>query len=428
MEFIAVSIKDSAQFEQSLFKWASQFSHCANLRSNPEGAYSYPDRNTFDFLLACGAKAVYQPTEGDFFDGLKAFRDTHKDWLLGHFSYDLKNQLETLQSAKTNHIGFPEMSFFVPLHLFKKDVNGWWYKGEAEIVQLLADIDAYTPEDVPHKPVELHPVITHNTYISRVTKLLHHIKVGDIYEANYCQDFVAEDTQINPYTTFEAMMWRSPVPFAAFYRVHHSYLLCASPERFLKKTGSQLVSQPIKGTAKRGRNKAEDLTLKQALLADPKERSENVMIVDLVRNDLSHYAAKGSVVVKELFGCYTFPQVHQLISTVTATLKPEADGIDALKKAFPMGSMTGAPKIRAMELIEDTEHFRRGLYSGSVGYITPHGDFDFNVVIRSILYNAKTGYISCPVGGAVTYKASPENEYNESLLKANASISLLKGL
>lgn len=428
MEFVAVSIEDSARFEQSLFKWASQFTHCANLRSNSGGDYSYPDTNSFDFLLGCGAKAVYQSSPGDSFEGLKAFRDTEKDWLLGHFSYDLKNELEDLDSAQPNRIGFPEMCFFVPLHLFKKDVTGWWYRGEADIGELLRDIYAFTPAEIPHKSLSLKPFITHNTYISCVTTLLHHIKIGDIYEANYCQDFVAEEAQINPYITFESMMQRSPVPFAAFYRVQDSYLLCASPERFLKKTGSELISQPIKGTAKRGKNNAEDLEIKQALIADPKERSENVMIVDLVRNDLSHFAAKGSVRVKELFGCYTFPQVHQLISTVTATLKRGVDGIDALKKAFPMGSMTGAPKIRAMELIEGTEHFRRGIYSGSVGYITPDGDFDFNVVIRSILYNAQTGYVSCPVGGAITYKASPEKEYEESLLKANASINLLSGL
>lgn len=196
--------------------------------------------------------------------------------------------------------------------------------------------------------------------------------------------------------------------------------MCASPERFLKKEKDLLVSQPIKGTAPRGRNAKEDMQLKKELFTDAKERSENVMIVDLVRNDLSHVAAKNSVKVTELFGIYSFSTVHQMISTVTARLGKDYHFTDALRYTFPMGSMTGAPKVRAMQLIEQYEDTRRGLYSGAVGYITPERDFDFNVVIRSILYNKQEQYLGFMAGSAITSGSIPEKEYQECLHKAQA--------
>ena len=213
----------------------------------------------------------------------------------------------------------------------------------------------------------------------------------------------------------------SPTPFSTFYKLNNQYLLCASPERFVKKDGDKIISQPIKGTAKRDlTNKTRDEQLKQQLINSQKEKSENVMIVDLVRNDLSKIAARNSVQVDELFGIYSFPQVHQMISTVSATIKDEIDFADMLKASFPMGSMTGAPKYRVMQLIEEYEQTKRGIYSGSFGYITPQNDFDFNVVIRSIVYNEQTKYVSYQVGGAITHYSNAEDEYEECLLKAKA--------
>jgi para-aminobenzoate synthetase component 1 len=224
------------------------------------------------------------------------------------------------------------------------------------------------------------------------------------------------------------LLKKSPVPFGAFVKSNGCYLMCASPERFLKKTGNRMLSQPIKGTSKRGVNEAEDIALKQALLNSEKERAENLMIVDLVRNDLARSAKTGTVKVEELFGIYSFEQVHQMISTVSATLADGIHWVDALKYAFPMGSMTGAPKISAMHLIEQYERTARGLYSGAVGYITPEGDFDFNVVIRSLQYNSINQFLNFEVGGAITYDSIPEKEYEECLIKAGAILDTLSSL
>ena len=250
--------------------------------------------------------------------------------------------------------------------------------------------------------------------------MLAHIHRGDIYEANFCQEFYADDTILNPLETYNHLNSISKPPFATFLKLYDKYVLSASPERYIKKKGDKLISQPIKGTAKRSLDLEEDKLLKKALKNDDKERSENIMIVDLVRNDLSKTARKGSVKVKELCQVYTFEQVHQMISTVVSKIKKNVHPIDVLKTTFPLGSMTGVPKISAMRIIEDLEETKRGFYSGSVGYITPKGDFDFNVIIRSILYNATQKYVSYSVGGAITAKSNPLKEYEECLIKAKA--------
>ena len=226
--------------------------------------------------------------------------------------------------------------------------------------------------------------------------------------------------------TFEQLQSISKPPFAVYFKNNDQFLISASPERFLKKEGVNIISQPIKGTAKRSTSIEDDEILKSNLIQDPKERSENVMIVDLVRNDLSRIAKKGSVKVEELCGIYSFKQVHHLISTIKAELKPNISPVEAIKATFPMGSMTGAPKISAMQIIESLEFTKRGLYSGAVGYFTPDGDFDFNVVIRSILYNAAKSYISFSVGSAITAKSDPENEYQECMVKAKAMRNVLE--
>ncbi len=256
-------------------------------------------------------------------------------------------------------------------------------------------------------------------------RIREHILDGDVYELNYCIEFFAKKARIDPLVVYEKLASRSPMPFSVFGRVHDCYMMGASPERFLKKTGTQLLSQPIKGTIRRGKDTAEDEQLKKLLQTDEKERAENMMIVDLVRNDLARSAVTGSVKVEEMFGIYTFAQLHQMISSVSAQLRPEVPFTEAIKHAFPAGSMTGAPKIKAMELIDQYEDVKRGLYSGAIGYITPEGDFDFNVVIRSILYNAATAYLSFQVGSAITYDAVGEKEYEECLLKAKAMWEVL---
>ncbi|GAB2771117.1 hypothetical protein GCM10010465_16410 [Actinomadura fibrosa] len=275
-------------------------------------------------------------------------------------------------------------------------------------------------------PVEIQSRIPKEKYLEKVTEMLGHIQRGDIYEANFCQEFFSENAVIDPLRVYEHLNAISRPPFAGFLKLSGKYLLSASPERYLQKKGSTLISQPIKGTAPRGVDPDDDQKRINDLQNDPKERSENVMIVDLVRNDLSKTAKKGSVKVEELCRVYSFEQVHQMISTVTSQLAEGIPVVEVLKTTFPMGSMTGAPKISAMQIIEELEETRRGLYSGAVGYFTPEDDFDFNVVIRSILYNEKEKYVSFSVGGAITSKSLPENEYLECLVKARALKQVLE--
>jgi para-aminobenzoate synthetase component 1 len=243
---------------------------------------------------------------------------------------------------------------------------------------------------------------------------------------NFCQEFFSSNTQIDVIEIFRRLMKNSPSPFSTLFKFNDKYLISSSPERYIRKEGNRLISQPIKGTARRGKTAEEDEINRQKLLQSQKEQSENVMIVDLVRNDMSKTAVPGSVKVEELYGIYSFPQVHQMISTVVSQINDSIHFTDCIKTTFPMGSMTGAPKIRAMEIIEKYETTKRGLFSGAVGYITPEADFDFNVVIRSILYNESNQYVSIITGGAITDLSDPEAEYEESLLKANALINVLK--
>jgi para-aminobenzoate synthetase component 1 len=218
----------------------------------------------------------------------------------------------------------------------------------------------------------------------------------------------------------------SEAPFAAFHQQGHRFLLSASPERFLKREGRTLLSQPIKGTARRMSDAVEDERVKMRLSQSEKDRAENVMIVDLVRNDLSRIAAPTSVRVEELCGVHSFKTVHHLISSITAEMRDGASLFDVLAATFPMGSMTGAPKVSAMQIADALEHTNRGIYSGSIGYIDPQGHFDFNVVIRSLVYSRDREYVSCHVGGAITVRSHWDHEYDECLLKAEAVRSALR--
>ncbi len=338
----------------------------------------------------------------------------------GHFSYELKNVVETLSSRHFSGMEFPAAYFFNPELMLVKTKDDFRIVPENKILpaDFLRIFNHADENKNQEQQFTLQERTTKEQYISTVNALLAHIHRGDIYEINYCIEFYAENVSIDPLAVYRKLNELCEAPFSVLYKYHDQWLMCASPERFLKKEDDKLISQPIKGTRPRGKSKEEDEALKTELLNDPKERSENVMIVDLVRNDLSRSAKKGSVKVEELFGIHSFKNVHQMISTVTAVLDETIHPVEAIKNAFPMGSMTGAPKIRAMQLTEDFENMKRGLYSGATGYFTPEMNFDFNVVIRSIQYNAKTGYLSLMVGSAITAKSDPEKEYAECLLKA----------
>ena len=277
----------------------------------------------------------------------------------------------------------------------------------------------------PTVKIALQSRFSKQQYLNAVNEIKAHIVRGDIYVTNFCQEFFAENAAIDPIDIFFKLNKLSPNPFASFFKWKDHYVLGASPERFLAKRGDELISQPIKGTAKRGLTDAEDEAIKRELRNNTKEQQENVMVVDLVRNDLTRSAKQGTVKTEKLFDIHSFRQVHQMVSTVTCKLREGISPVDAIKNTFPMGSMTGAPKVSAMLLMEQYERSKRGLYSGAIGYFDANNDFDFNVVIRSLLYNASGKYLSFHAGSAITYHAHPENEYEECLLKARAIMEVL---
>lgn len=391
----------------------------------------YPQQySSFDCILAVDAFTSIKTDYLNAFEDLNQYQQITKDWLFGYLSYDLKNDTEDLVSTNFDGLNFPDLFFFQPKKLFL--ING----NQLEI-QYLTMCDDEIEEDlekirlqiVNHRlqitEVEIKQRISKANYLKKVSKILEHIHRGDIYEANFCMEFFAENTTINPLEKFLKLNEISKPPQAVFFKYNAHFLLSASPERYLKKEGELLISQPIKGTAKRFLDPNYDEKSKKDLVSDPKERTENIMITDLVRNDLSRTAQKGSVKVEELCGIYSFKQVHQMISTISSKLDTKYSVLDVIKTTFPMGSMTGTPKVSVMKIIEELEETKRGLYSGAMGYFTPTGDFDFNVVIRSILYNQERNYVSFSVGSAITSLSIPQMEYEECLLKAKAMREVL---
>ena len=421
------NIANPKLFKEQLLSWAQQFREVVFLDSN-----SYPQKySSFDCILAVDAFTSLKTDYYNAFEDLKQYQQNTKDWLFGYLSYDLKNDVEKLQSNNFDGLNFPDLFFFQPKKIFILKGN----ELEIQYLMLCDDeveddfeeiVKTQTETFVTLSGVEVKQRISKELYIQKVNKMLEHIHIGDMYEANFCMEFYAENANINPLEKFQKLNEISQPPFSVFFKNYKHYLLSASPERYLKKEGEKIISQPIKGTSRRFADPVEDEKSKNILAADAKERAENIMITDLVRNDLSHTSQKGSVEVEELCGIYSFLQVHQMISTITSRLDPQYSAVDVLKTTFPMGSMTGAPKISVMEIVENLEETKRGLYSGAVGYFTPDGDFDFNVVIRSILCNQENKYVSFSVGSAITAQSIPEKEYEECLLKAKAMHEVLQ--
>ena len=413
-------------FTNQLLYWANQFREVVLLDSN---AY-HQKYSTYDAVLAVDALTSLQTDYNNAFQDLQQYQSQTKDWLFGYFSYDLKNDIEELHSNNFDGLIFPDLFFFQPKKLFLIKGNQveiqYLRMCDDEIESDFEEITSITPITHYPLPITINQRISKENYLLKVSKMLEHIQRGDIYEANFCMEFYAENAKINPLEMYHKLNTISEAPFAVYFKNAAHYLLSASPERYLRKEGTRLISQPIKGTSKRSADPIADAQFKVDLAQNEKERSENIMIVDLVRNDLSHTATKGSVVVEELCEIYTFKQVHQMISTIVSEVENTTSPVEIIRTTFPMGSMTGAPKISALQIIETLEETKRGLYSGAVGYFTPEGDFDFNVVIRSILYNAKNEYLSFSVGSAITAQAIAEQEYEECLLKAKAMFEVLR--
>jgi len=378
-------------------------------------------------LAGAGSKRSLRIGRGAILAPLQHFIDGGNRRLFGHLAYDCKNEIEDLHSSQPDETGFPDLFFFEPEILIRVSPVSMTIEAE-DPGKVYEEINSEsTSQNPPVRSVEIQSRFTREEYLSVLENLHRHILRGDCYEINFCQEFFARDAVIDPVSVYKKLSALSPNPFSALYRTGPNWLICASPERFLYKKGDHIFSQPIKGTSKRDRQDAErDSLSREALRASAKDRSENVMVVDLVRNDLSRICREGTVHVDELFGIYSFPQVHQMISTISGELVKGITFTDIIRATFPMGSMTGAPKKKVMELIDTYERTRRGIFSGALGYIDPGGDFDFNVVIRSIMYNSDTGYLSFQAGSGITWYSDPEKEWEECLLKAEAIEAVLR--
>ncbi|WP_026752695.1 anthranilate synthase component I family protein [Sediminibacterium sp. C3] len=411
----AFSINEMPNCKEQILQWIQPFGVCSFLDNHQ---YQLP-HHSVDCLAAAGAlEAINGNNTASAID---AFYKKEQDWLFGHFSYEY-NTPENLRTQQRHPAGFSDAFFFRPDHILQlsnKELIIESYSKDPELI--FCEISNIEIKEGKQHSIHCTPRTSREDYLQTIQDLLKHIQNGDCYEINFCQEFYAENIELDPAAVYRQLTRLSPNPFACYYKENNAHLLCASPERWLKKEGGQLWSQPIKGTLKRDLNNLDaDKQLRDQLSNSLKDKSENVMVVDLVRNDLSQVCIAGSVKVSELFGIYSFPQVHQMISTITGELLPGKGMKEIIHSGFPMGSMTGAPKKRVMELIRQYEPIERGIFSGAVGYIKPNQDFDFNVVIRSILYNDANKYLSYLVGSGITIYSDPEQEYQECLLKAKA--------
>jgi para-aminobenzoate synthetase component 1 len=415
---VSLAPGEAKKMKQRMLNWANQFSILLFLDSN-----NYPTPyGQYECLLAVEPTQQISGDSGDLLVRLKSLHAETRDWVFGHICYDYKNILEPKLASlhKAKH-GYPLLYFFIPQTVCYIDRDSTTLTIESFIdpsVVYNQILSAPQSEEETLPQLQFTGAVSQSEYLTTIDKLRTHIADGDCYEINFCSEGYCEQATVEPLAVFRKLNELSPAPFAAYYRLHKNYMMCASPERYVKKNGNKVLSQPIKGTARRDADAAKDEQIKKELKNNIKERAENVMIVDLVRNDLAHCCETGSIKVDELFGIYTFPQVHQMISTVSGTLNDDVPLTDALRYSFPMGSMTGAPMFKVMQLIDNYEQCARELFSGTVGYITPDGDFDFNVIIRSLFYNQATKYLSYQTGGAITYDSNPQQEWEEMRLKA----------
>ena len=406
-------------FKVQILHWINQFEVCTFLDTH---AYTSPYA-AIDCIAAVDPSSYISLEQVDP-TALNAYLEAQKgNWIFAHFNYEYHNI--TKPNNKTNFTGFPLAYLYTPAVIIELQDNKVTIESLHDNPQVIFDqilgLDFSEISQTQAFKSTITPLVDKATYLANIDKILGLIRRGDFYEINYCQGFETALTNAHPVNLYKALTALSPTPFACFYKSAANYLLCASPERFLQKKGNQLISQPIKGTIKRNlENDADDRLQLETLQNSSKDKSENVMVVDLVRNDLSRICKQGSVEVSELFGIYSYPQVHQMISTITGKIGDNVSFSEILEATFPMGSMTGAPKKSVMETIDLLEPTKRGLYSGTVGYINPAGDFDFNVVIRSIFFNSNTGKANYQVGGGITIYSDPEKEYEECLLKASA--------
>ena len=402
-----------AQFKLQCYCYSKEFKHAMILDSCSLDSGVYKGR--YEFIAAYGAKETITT--------LQELWQSPPQWMFGILPYDLKNQIEELDSQNQAYIAQEELSFFIPEVVLSIDRQGKLELHTGELGNSFFVIGTQPSHDLKELS-RVNPIVKED-YLSQINQIKELIRDGEVYELNYTIEHQYRYQEFDPLAFHLDLIESSPVPMASYFKFGHKELSGASMERFLAKDQHQLVSQPIKGTIRKGKNEDEDRELISALHQSVKDRAENVMIVDLVRNDLAKVCAAGSVKVNELFGIYSYLQLHQMISTVTGTLNTQKLE-NIIRASFPMGSMTGAPKIAAMKHIEALENYKRGWYSGALGYVDPLGDFDFNVVIRSLICDSEEHKISYSAGGAITIDSIPENEYLECLLKTQAIEKILK--
>lgn len=422
-KIVKKTLDNSYKFKENLLFWAQQFNEIVYLDSNrlENANQPYP---TYDFVLATDALTSLKSDTYNLFENLKEYQKITNDWIFGSITYDAKNDIEKLNSNNQDGLNFPDLFFFQPKKLFFCKDNSleihYLNFCEDELEDDFNEILTIQIKLNPVNSIKIQHKINEIDYEIAFNKILNHIQLGDIYEANFCQEFYANEVEIDPFSVFIKLNNLSKAPFSSFFKVKNHFILSASPERYLKKINKKVISQPIKGTAKRNENQEIDKQNYQNLAQSEKEKSENVMIVDMVRNDLSRTATKGSVEVDELCKIYPFKTVFQMISTVVSNVSEEISPVDIIKTTFPMASMTGVPKTRALQIIDEQETSKRGIYSGTIGYFSPKNDFDFNVVIRSILYNKEKKYLSFSTGSAITINSNAKDEYQECMAKAKA--------
>ena len=404
-----------AQFEQKALRFASQWEVC--LATSGKNGVGY---GQFQDFLAIGLNR--------FATGEAALRITQEQTNLGWFgwvSYSYRTFLEQVPKQREAAVPFPPAFFFEPEVLLRFTGDTCQIKSVAiQPADLFQQIQAISmAEEQNLSNTQAVSRVDFQQYQTAFDAVQAHIQAGDLYETNLCIDHRIQVENVDFLQLHHRLMEESPMPFAAYVQYKEASISCASPERFFKVEGSTILSQPIKGTARRSHSLARDTVLRNELATIEKERVENVMIVDLVRNDLSRIAHQ--VQVSELCKVYTLSTVHQMVSTVVGTLKKKETLAGILRALFPMGSMTGAPKISALTISDRVEQFERGLYSGTIGYVLPDGHMDFNVVIRSMLYHAKEQILHFPTGSAITHYAQAASEYEECLLKAKSIETIL---
>ncbi len=395
-------------FRRKALSWVQHFPFACYLNGH---SYVLP-YGPFPEVLAVGNKPVLEE---------EIFKTPER--CFGFFGYDHSFSQQGKNKNEAIQTGFPKAAFFeaaCQIQFFEKEIviraslpDDVWNE--------IQTTPAFLDESLISSPFKAET--SKDEYLQKVEKIKELIREGWIYELNYCQYFEKEKaiSGLSAYLKLEENM---PMPFSGWMKFPGFEIASASPERFLKHQNGKLISQPIKGTIKRGKNEEEDAQLKFQLLHSEKERAENLMIVDLVRNDLASVSKIGSTGVDELFGIYAYPSVFQMISTVSSHLEKEKSLLDSIAACFPMGSMTGAPKKEVMRRIEELETRKRGPFSGCLGYVDPDGNFDFNVLIRSLFVDYQQNKTFFGVGSAITIDAQAAHEWEECQVKASKILSI----